>query len=297
MQYAKESLRRAIAVYHQGTKLSTAARQFGVPRNTLRRHIQKEGLRLGGRTILTEQQEDTLAKRILYLGTRGFPLSLCEFRKVAFLYADTLRRRRQLNGPMPQSWIANKQVSRDWWLQFRKRNPTLVLRKPEGLSAARAQGFNEERVNQFFLDLRKIYDECGVDDFPQLVYNADETGLSSVPSVPNLVIARKGSRAVQTIRSGERGVLTTVIPSVNACGDHTPPFVIIKGASVPTNLRETYARENIAVTATKSGYVDHEAFLLFLKHFNTHRVKIPEKKTILILDGHASHTTVEAIEF
>ena len=136
-----------------------------------------------------------------------------------------------------------------------------------------------------------------MDNFPQLVYNADETGLSSVPNVPSLVIARKGSRTVQTIRSGERGVLTTVIPSANACGDYMPPFVIIKGANVPAALREIYAKENMAVTATKSGYVDHEAFLLFLEHFNTHRVKIPKKKTVLILDGHASHMTVEAIEF
>ena len=83
----------------------------------------------------------------------------------------------------------------------------MVLRKPEGLSAARA--FNPTRVNKYFQEIKSIL-PANVD--PRLVFNIDETGLSTVPNDSSLVLAHKGQKTVSKIKVGERGVLTTVIP-------------------------------------------------------------------------------------
>jgi hypothetical protein len=125
----------------------------------------------------------------------------------------------------------------------------------------------------------------------------DETGLSTVPNITTKVIAAKGSTAVQQLKSGERGSLTTIIPAVNAAGDIMPPFIIFKGATVANAVREPLSAIRATVACTKSGYNDSETFLTFLGHFQQHRSKITGQKCLLVLDGHASHMSVEAAEF
>ena len=297
LNYSNDSMLNAICLVKQGTPLSTAAHRFSVPRNTLRRHVKNETIRPGGKTIFTYQQEKILCKRILYAAERGFPMTISNIRFAAYEYAHTLDRRRKLNSSVPNNWQKNKRASLDWWESFRKRNPDLSLRKPEGLSAARAQAFNKERVDSYFNDLRELFDLLNLRDFPQLVYNTDETGISTVPNNPSKVIAQKGARSVQAVRTGERGTLTTIIPTVSASGDILPPFVICKGGNVKMTVRNIYETHNIGVASTKSGYNDSETFVRYLNHFDRHRTKIPGKKCVLLLDGHASHVSIEAIDF
>jgi hypothetical protein len=91
----------------------------------------------------------------------------------------------------------------------------------------------------------------------------------------------------------ERGTLTTLIPCINAAGDTLPPFLIFKGKA-PSDADFP---ENTMLTATKSGYVDRDIFVDFLHHFQRFRAKIDGQKCILIMDGHTSVTSIEAIDF
>ena len=85
----------------------------------------------------------------------------------------------------------------------------------QNLSNSRAQGFNESRIKSFYKQLEEVFDETSVNNFPQLIYNADETGLSVVPNSSSRVRARKGERNVY---QGERGSLTTLLACIKAIG-------------------------------------------------------------------------------
>lgn len=103
---------------------------------------------------------------------------------------------------------------------------------------ARAEAFNKFQIEQFFKDVTERAAELQIfESYPNLIYNCDETGLSTVPNSSKKVLALKGTRVVQKIGVGERGTLTTLIPCANASGQLIPPFLIFKGhAPVDTSL-------------------------------------------------------------
>ena len=158
-------------------------------------------------------------------------------------------------------------TSYEWWLSFKRRHSNISLRVAEGLSSARAEAFCKTRVASFFEEAKKVYDEENFHDFPMLIYNCDETGLSSVPNSTSKVLARRGEKSVQRLCVGERGTLTTLLMCVNADGDSLPPFVIFKG-SCPSDDRSGIP--GISLNSSKSGYIDKDLFLMFLNHFQQH---------------------------
>jgi hypothetical protein len=277
-----------------GVSVNGASVEYGIPRSTLRRHLECDNtLKPGGKTIFSKHHENMLKERLFYMTSRGFPCTTKDVRKYAFLFAKKLVKRKQI-AEVPPAWEQNKAASLDWFYRFRKAHSDISLRIAENISAQRAEAFNEERVNNFFATAQTVYDSLEIHDYPQLVYNADETGLSSVPSKSNKVIARYGSKIVSRIQAAERGTLTTILPCGNASGQLLPPFIIFKGPIIPPLVNFP---ENTRVVTSKSGWIDQDLFLMFLQHFHQFRVKIPNKKCILIMDGHRSHVSVSAISY
>jgi hypothetical protein len=83
-------------------------------------------------------------------------------------------------------------ASLDWCSGFRIRHQTLTL-PVAGLSASRAEVFNEARIQHYFEELKVLF------GYPTLLYNCDETGMSSVPNSTTKVLAKKGARSVQKL--------------------------------------------------------------------------------------------------
>ena len=293
--YTPQLLKQAVEAVNSGMmNFSEAAREFSIPRNTIRINLFQTRRHVGGQTIFSKEQEEKMCQRLLYISKRGFPLSVADFLKIVYTFATKLDRRKLLQCPLPKTWHVNEMASYDWWLCYKKRYPVLALRLPEGLSSARAEAFNEERVQNFFSEYTECIQKLGLQQYPCLTFNCDETGLSSVPSKSSKVIAQKGVRSVQQITTGERGTLTTLLLCANVIGDYIPPFLIFKGA-IPLNA-EHFPKDSKLVR-TKSGYIDSESFILFLKHFADHRPVINGKKPVLVLDGHTSHLSIDAIDF
>ena len=215
-------------------------------------------------------------------------------RTFAFDFAKKLHRQKKLQRELPDSWLKCGRASKDWWTSFKTRNNDLSLRVAENLSTARAEAFNKFRVEKYFADLVKIFEEIGIGDFPQLIYNCDETGLSSVPSTGKKVVALKGKRLVQKMQTAERGTLTTLLPCVNGTGSFIPPFLVFKGTPLPDV--GAFPSDTV-LSSTKSGYIDAETFLVFLKHFEKHRFHLDDKPVALFIDGHGSHLSIEALEY
>jgi transposase-like protein len=145
-QWSTENLQKAVnyvLMYNKSEK--SAATTFGVPRETLRRHLKKAKNGLGvekaiGRPrILSPQHEDELVDVIIDMERRLFGLTKMDVRKLAYRYCEA-------NGIQHNFNRASEAAGEDWMLSFMKSHPQLSVRKPEATSLARASGFNKEKV-------------------------------------------------------------------------------------------------------------------------------------------------------
>jgi hypothetical protein len=126
-----------------------AERDFDIPRSSLGRRLK--GLQnytvilycwnfLGGKNrheahvgeqLLTEAQEDILAKWVKIQGRRGVPMT----------YASVVQCANAISG---------KQVGGSWPKRFCKRHPDLKMKRTTGLEKARAKALNQFAVDEFF---------------------------------------------------------------------------------------------------------------------------------------------------
>ena len=181
----------------------------------------------------------------------------------------------------------------DWLQGFLSRHPQLSIRKPEPTNIARAVGFNKEHVEHFFKIFQSILTSHSYS--PIRVWNMDKTGISNVHKPANIV-ATKGARAVGKMTSGEKGKTVTVICATNAVGTYIPPMFIFPRKRKVESLMHN-APTGALGHCTESGWTDEQSFLKWLKHFTTIAKPSKEKKHIIILDGHHSHKTLEAVEY
>ena len=128
---------------------------------------------------------------------------------------------------------------------------------------------------------------------------------------PGPIITKKGQKQVGKITSGERGKTVTILCSMNAHGRHIPPFMIFTRkkmndhlllgsppcmVGVPTDSGWTDSGRTDSGW-TDSGCTDSIVFIKWLKHFVDHIKPTPSKKVMLLVDGHISHNSYEAIEY
>jgi hypothetical protein len=86
-------------------------------------------------------------------------------------------------------------ADKDWFAGFMKRNYDIALRKPEGLSKARAQGMNKKTVEDYFVPYQSLCTELHIHEKPQLIFDMDERGFP-LNNIPPKIVATKGAREV-----------------------------------------------------------------------------------------------------
>jgi len=91
------------------------------------------------------------------------------------------------------------------------------------MSLGRAIGFNEPQWNIYHNNLQSLYEKYHFT--AAIIYNMDESGLSTVPNKLRKVIGEKGRNASKIV-SAERGTTVTVICCMSAGGNFVPPALI-----------------------------------------------------------------------
>ncbi|XP_039294504.1 jerky protein-like [Nilaparvata lugens] len=293
--WKEEDMERALAAYRNGDiGFNECCRQYGIPKPTLKRHLDgknitaNEGKKSMGRhTTLPPEVEQQLVEHIKKLEACFFGLTITDVRRLAFQIAERNCIPHVFN---EESRIAGKK----WYYNFMKRHKDISLREPQATSLARAQGFSKENVNEFFVLLRKTVEENKID--ATSIFNIDETGVSTVQNKCQKVIAEKGKRAVGSISSGERGVNTTVVCCSSAAGMYVPPLIIFKRMRMCDDLK-VGAPPGSLVDISENGWINSELFVKWLRHFIETVKPTKERKVLLLLDGHTTHSkNLEALE-
>lgn len=175
-----------------------------------------------------------------------------------------------------------------WLKSFLERNPEIVVRQAEGLSIQRAKGLSRVEVAKFFDLLITVLTENDLLDKPDRIFNMDESGVQ-LNNKPGKVLAKKGTRAVKSLTSGEKGETITVVACCNAIGNFLPPVLIIKGVNKKPEFEEGLPPGSKVYMQKKSAYISSELFYKWLtEHFIPRK---PPGKVLLILDGHSSHSS------
>lgn len=285
----------AKAVLQNQLSLRQASLDFKVSKATLCRHLKKHR-ESGNETfvysasqdvklVFTLTQEKELLNYVSMCAEIHYGLSTVELRKLAYNYA------RVNNIKFPPSWTTNQIAGKEWYRYFRGRHPSISLRKPQATSLARATAFNKTNVNIFFDKLEELMLRYTFG--PERIYNLDETGMSTVHS-PVRVIATKGAKQVGSITSAERGANVTLICCVNAIGNCVPPLFVFPRVFFKDHMLKGAPIGSIG-SANVSGWSNAKIFVEYLEHYIKHTQSSIDNKSLLIVDNHESHISVEAL--
>ncbi|XP_011706310.1 PREDICTED: uncharacterized protein LOC105461511, partial [Wasmannia auropunctata] len=178
-----------------------------------------------------------------------------------------------------------KMAGKKWFYSFMKRHPTLSVRLPENTSMA--QGFNKEAVYYFFDVLQEIIRINRLDT--TRIFNVDKSGFSTVQKKCSKIIGQKGKKRIGRVVSGERGTNTTIVCCASASGIFVPPTFIFKRKRIASHLGNGAPAGSI-IEIADHGFITSELFIKRLQHFIDFVKPTADKKVLLLLDGHTTHS-------
>ena len=289
--WSEDNMKRALEEIKSGSiSMRKASVKYGIPRTTLLSRISRSTagpvVNKGGfKPVFSSEMEEELRKHIIQLEKLFYGLSTNDLRRLAYEFAES-------NGIVHPFNKNRRMAGKDWLQSFLKRQGDLSIRRPEATSLSRVLGFSKEAVMLFFEQLQGLMDKFA---FPaDRIFNCDECGISSVQK-PGKIIARKGRKQVGRITSLERGKNVTLMACVSAMGTFIPPFMVFPRARMNPQLLKD-CLPGTKGYANPSGWMDASLFLKFLEHLISCTHPTKERPILLILDGHCSHKSLEAIE-
>lgn len=235
--------------------------------------------------IFTPLQETTLVQYIQKCADFYYGLTIKGLKKLAYEFAL------KLQVECPQGWHDNHSAGKKWYQKFMDRHKELSLRTPEHTSLHRVKGFCEENVNKFFDQLNDML-ELKFD--PSHIYNMDETGFPTVPTRTDKVITTKGTRRVGQVATAERGTSVSMALTVNAAGNSIPPMFLFPYKKMQSCFMDNATPGSIGFA--NGGWMTQEIFVKYMEHFLQHSHSTLDNPTLLLLDNHTSHMSIEALD-
>lgn len=250
-KWSIDSMKKAVeAVKIKKLSIRRAAEQFYVPKSTLERRVN--GKRQvddppSKPTVFSADQENQLLGHILEMAKCGFGMTIDDICRTAYAMAEMLK----IKHPFSKT---KAKAGYDWYEGFMRRHPQLAIRKPEGLSAARGMMLNKHVVTSYFQLLEDTMNKLKLFDKGSQIYNVDETGINTVHT-PAKIIGLRGTRAIHSKTSGDRGENVTAVICASASGSYIPPMIIFKGQRLNRGLVAN-APPGALFATSKSSFID-----------------------------------------
>lgn len=278
-QWDAESLNKACKAIQRGLSQQKAATQFGIPRRTLRNHLQsgKTDRKLGRMSILTSQQEQDLVTRIKRLAEVGYPITPQIMRHQVFKFVENNKIKHNFN-------YGQELAGRGWFRLFMKRHPELSIRKAQNMNPARAQKLNRLIVGDYFRKLEEILDTLDLKNKPERIFNMDEKGCRLTLHHQQSVLAKKGVKRLHLV-APEHAENATIVGCVAASGTIIPPMILFKGKRLKAEYEDNLPPGTLVKMAPK-GSMTTGLFVEFIRHLSRFKIAGP---ILLIFDGAACH--------
>ena len=122
---------------------------------------------IGRPCVISKEEEDILAERILIMGDWGFPLSLNDVAHFIKEYLDCLGRVTRFPDNLP---------GKNYLAKFLQRYPSITRRRANNIKRSRAR-VSPEIVKEFFTN----YSEAAAGIPGSNIFNYDETNLTNDP--------------------------------------------------------------------------------------------------------------------
>lgn len=160
------------------------------------------------------------------------------------------------------------------------------MRKAEHTSAARAGGFEEKAVKDFYILLERVLNEHNFS--PNRIYNVDKTSALAVPKSSSKVIAKKGRKQVGGLTAAEQGETVTAEICMSAGRSFMPLMLIFPCVKTNSNFLKDALPGGWA-KFHKTGYMQSDLFAKWFSKFVEFSKATPEDPVLLLLDSHTSH--------
>ena len=227
-RYSPESLLKAYeAVEEKKLPVKKAAREFGIPVQTLRDrvkgYIDAYDFSLGGEPTLNVEEEETLVDHVEAMSLLGYGYTNTKLQQVAGEMAYDFGRKKK-----------NKPMSNNWLYGFLKRwQSRLASVSPRRLESNRAKCSTPEAIDFYYKNLEETLVKYDLMDKPQHIYNLDETGLQPDHRPANTISSVNVKPQVIT---SPRSTTTTLVGCINAIGHAIPPYFVFKGKRFHADL-------------------------------------------------------------
>ena len=157
------------------------AKHFPGGKTCCEAHIDKQ--------LLTEAQEEILAKWIKIQGQHGVPMTYTLVAQAAAV-------------------ISGKLVEQSWPKWFWKCHPNLKMKKTIGLEKAHAKALNQFAVNEFFNMLTSITEEYNI--IHRNIHNIDKKGIQLGIGARITVMIDQDQSTVYSIEDRNRELVTVI---------------------------------------------------------------------------------------
>ncbi|XP_008182764.1 uncharacterized protein LOC100162937 [Acyrthosiphon pisum] len=226
-----------------------------------------------------------LAQYISDIECRAFGLTKLQCQILVYDFAE--------NNGIAHRFYKKVKVAGQEWLKKFMCDFGFSFKTPESTSVGRLMCFNKTNVD-FFSALKEM--KLQNKYTAHQIYNVDESGLSTVPTRQPKVISPLGTKRVAKVSSGERGKNVTVVCGMTSSEDYIPPFFIFPRKRMRPEFMAGSLPGSQGI-AHESGWMTSDNFILHLNHFVKYAKPSVDNPILLILNNHASHTSLEAITF
>ena len=268
----------------EGTlSIRKATRQYGLAKGALDRRIHGQATKKQDgekRQRLTPEEEQAIATWILRLQAWGWPPWVKQTRSMAI----ELLLRKGDTKPLGVNWVQ----------KFLSRHPDIKTQYIPPLDKERAIAQDPEVLIgwfQLFQQTLDTYQICKED-----IYNMDEKGFMMGVVGKFRVVVSKHEKAYMT-QCGNREWVS-LIECISMDGRILAPWIIFKGKQHKKAWYEVLP-EGGHIALSENGWTDNELGLAWIKQCFDPETQSVQKGPyrLLVLDGHASHITTEAIEY
>ena len=265
------------------SSIRAAARAYGVPVATLAHRMQGRRTRResdADRQRLTPRQEEALVQWILEQSDLGSAPSFARVREMVTFY-------------LAEVYADTQPLGKKWMQAFLRRNPAVKSAIGRRIDNLRAQGTTVEAMQPFFDRFDRVKREFSIS--PSNIWNMDETGLQIGVCANQQVIGPSSQKRVLVKGPNERE-WASIIESISATGEYTRPVVIFTGNYAQSTWFPTSQLPDWLYTTQERGWTSSSIALDWLE-----KIFLPETATnlrpneyrMLVLDGHATHASVE----